>query len=321
MKAIILTQYGSPEDLRLQEVAQPMPEDDAVLIRVKATSVNDWDWSLVIGRPFYIRLFCGLFKPNVQIPGADVAGEVIAIGEKVTQFQPGDRVYGDLSEQDFGGFAEYVCAPERALTPMPDTMSYEAAAAIPHAALLALQGLRDLGKLKPGQSVLINGAGGGVGTLGVQIAKALGAEHVTGVDSAEKSDAMKSAGFDSTIDYRQEDFTASAERYDLILDAKTTRSIVSYLRVLNPHGTYVTVGGKTAYLLTFLLSPIIRFFTKKNLRVLGLKTNRGLSDINMLYESGYIKPVLDGPYRLRDTVTAIRRFGKAEHKGKVIITL
>ena len=214
MKAITLTRYGSPEDLQLQEVAQPVPEADEVLIRVKGTSVNDWDWSLAIGKPFYIRLFCGLFKPNVQIPGVDVAGEVVGIGEKVTQFQLGDRVYGDLSEQGFGGYAEYVCAPQSALTLMPAKMSYEEAAAIPHAALLALQGLRDLGKLKPGQKVLINGAGGGVGTLGVQIAKALGTEHVTGVDSAAKSDEMLSAGFDCTIDYQQEDFSSSEERYE-----------------------------------------------------------------------------------------------------------
>lgn len=221
MKAIVCHKYGSPDDLELEEVQEPTPRDDEVLIKVKAASVNDWDWCLVRGAPFYIRLLCGFFKPKVRIPGVDIAGQVVETGKDVSQFQPGDEVYGDLSENGFGGFAEYVCAPVGALALKPENMTYIEAAAIPHAAMLAVQGLRDLGKIQPGQKLLINGAGGGVGTLGVQIAKAIGVEHVTGVDSSNKLDMMRLVGFDHTIDYKQDDFTKNEQPYDLILDPKT----------------------------------------------------------------------------------------------------
>ena len=322
MKAVVLTKYGSPYDLQLKEVEKPTPKDNEVLIKVKASSVNDWDWCLVRGTPFYIRLLCGFFKPKVRIPGADIAGQVVETGKDVSQFQPGHEVYGDLSENGFGGFAEYVCAPVSALALKPKNMTYIEAAAIPHAAMLAVQGLRDLGKIQPGQKLLINGAGGGVGTLGVQIAKAIGVEHVTGVDSAGKLDMMHSVGFDHTIDYKQDDFTKNEQCYDLILDPKTNRSIFNYLRVLRPNGSYVTVGGATARLFQALFfSPIIRYFIKKNVHVLGLKPNKDLDYMNELFEAGEIKPVIDGPYKLSRTVEAIRHFGEGQHKGKVIITM
>ena len=322
MKAIVLTKYGSPNDLQLNEVEKPIPKDDEVLIKVKAASVNDWDWCLVRGTPFYIRLLCGFFKPNVRIPGVDIAGEVMAIGNNVNQFQPGDKVYGDLSENGFGGFAEYLCAPVSALAMKPEKMSYIDAAAIPHVAMLAVQGLRDLGKIQPGQKLLINGAGGGVGTLGVQIAKAIGVEHVTGVDSSNKLDMMRLVGFDHTIDYKQDDFTKSEQGYDLILDPKTNRSIFKYLRVLKPNGSYVTVGGVTARLFqAVFLSSIIRFFYKKNVHVLGLRPNKDLDYMNELFEAGRIKPVIDGPHKLSSAIEAIRHFGEGNHKGKVIITM
>ncbi|WP_299492419.1 NAD(P)-dependent alcohol dehydrogenase [Acaryochloris sp. IP29b_bin.137] len=243
MKAIVLTQYGSPDDLKLKDIEKPTPSDGEVLVKIHATSINDWDWCLVRGTPFYIRLLCGWRKPNIQIPGAEVAGRIDAVGPNVTQFQPGDAVYGDISECGFGGFAEYVCVPETALALMPESMTFTEAAAIPHAGMLAVQGL--IGHLQPSQKLLINGAGGGVGTLGVQIANTIGVKDVTGVDLASKFALMRSVGFTHTIDYTQTNFTEGQERYDVILDTKTNRSPFKYLPVLNPGGIYVTVGGLT----------------------------------------------------------------------------
>ena len=322
MKAIVLTKYGSSDVLQLKEVEKPTPQDDEVLIKVHATSVNDWDWCLMRGKPFYIRLLCGLLKPKIRIPGAEIAGEVETVGSKVTKFKPGDAVYGDISESGFGGFAEYVCVPENALALKPDSMTFVEAAAIPHAAMLALQGLRDEGKIQPEQKVLINGAGGGVGTLGVQIAKSMGSVEVTGVDHSSKLAMMHSIGFVHTIDYTQEDFTQSKQCYDLILDTKTNRSIFKYLRVLNPQGTYVTVGGSTARLLqAFFLGSIIGIFSQKKVFVVNLKPNQDLNHMNELFEAGKVKPVIDGPYKLSEVPEAIQYFGEGKHKGKVVIAL
>ena len=322
MKAIVLTKYGSIDDLQLKEVDKPTPVDNEVLIKIKAASINDWDWGLIRGTPFYIRLLCGLFKPKIRIPGVDVAGEVVRIGKKVRQFKPGDAVYGDLSESGFGGFAEYVCAPETALALKPESMSFIEAAAIPHAAMLAVQALCDLGKIKPGQKLLINGAGGGVGTLGVQIARASGVKQITGVDSAAKIDMMHSLGFDRTIDYQQDDFTENEKHYDLILDPKTNRSTFRYLGVLKPGGSYITVGGTTSRLLQALfLAPIIRFLYKKNVLILALKPNKDLEYINDQFKAGKIKPAIDGPYKLSEAIEAIRHFGEGNHLGKVVMTM
>jgi NADPH:quinone reductase-like Zn-dependent oxidoreductase len=322
LKALVLARYGSPDDLQVQEVEPPVPKDHQVLVRVKAAAVNDWDWCLVRGSPFYIRLLCGWLRPKVRIPGVDIAGEVVAVGTKVTSLRPGDQVHGDLSEAGFGGFAELVCAPATSLALKPVGMSHAEAAAMPHAALLALQGLRDLGRLQPGQRVLINGGGGGVGTLGVQLAKAMGAAHVTGVDHGGKLAAMRAAGFDEVFDYRTHDFTRGRGDYDLVLDPKTDRSIFSYLRALKPGGTYVTVGGGTLRLLqAVLLSRLIRFFSGKSVRVLGLKPNHGLDDVGRLFEAGKLRPVIDGPFPLGQAAGAIRRFGEGGHTGKVIIAV
>ncbi len=322
MKAIVLTQYGSPDDLELKDIEKPTPNDGEVLVKVHATSVNDWDWCLVRGVPFYIRLFCGWRKPNIQIPGAEVAGRVTAVGPKVTRFEPGDAVYGDISEGGFGGFAEYVCVPETALALMPEKMIFTEAAAIPHAAMLAVQGLIDVGQLQPGQRLLINGAGGGVGTFGVQIAQAIGVKDVTGVDRASKFDLMRSLGFTHTIDYTQTDFTEGQERYDLILDTKTNRSPCKYLQVLNPGGTYVTVGGLMPRLLQVLLfGQITRRFTQKTVRLVGLQPNKDLTYTNELFAAGQLKPVIDGPYSLSEVPRLIQYFGTGQHQGKVVITL
>lgn len=322
MKAMVLKKYGSPDDLQLKEVAIPTPKDNEVLIKVHAASINDWDWCLVRGTPFYIRLLCGLLNPKVMIPGVDIAGQVEAIGKNVKNFHQGDVVYGDISECGFGGFAEYVCAHEDAVVRKPASMTFVEAAAISHAAMLAVQGLRDKGQIQPGQKVLINGAGGGVGTLGVQIAKCMGVEDVTGVDHARKLDMMRSIGFEQAIDYMQEDFTKNGQRYDLILDTKTNRSTCDYARALAPNGTYVTVGGTTARLFQALfLGPLVRMFRKKKIFIVGLKPNKDLEYINELFEAGKIKPVIDGPYTLDEVPKAIQHFGEGKHKGKVVITL
>ncbi|MEM6403848.1 MAG: NAD(P)-dependent alcohol dehydrogenase [Cyanobacteria bacterium P01_D01_bin.116] len=228
MKAIILTKYGSSDVLKLRDTEKPKPKEGEVLVKIHATSINDWDWCLMKGKPFYIRLLCGLFKPKIQIPGVEIAGQIEEVGKNVTKFQSGNVVYGDISECGFGGFAEYVCVPENVLALKSESMTFNEAAAIPHAAMLAIQGLCDEGQIQPGQKVLINGAGGGVGTLGVQIAQSIGVVDVTGVDSSDKFAMMRSIGFVQTIDYTQEDFTQNKQRYDLIL---IRRRIVQYSNI------------------------------------------------------------------------------------------
>src|SRR5688572_21311045 len=255
LKAIIYTKYGGPEVLEIKETEKPSPNDDEVLVKVHAVSLNDWDFGLLKG-DFVNRILNGLRKPKRQILGSDIAGRIEAVGKNINKFKAGDEVYGDLSGQ-WGGFAEYVCAPEKSLALKPARMSFEEAAAIPQAAMLAVQGLIDKGKIRSGQKILINGAGGGVGTFGIQIAKLYDVE-VTGVDNAGKLDMMRSMGFDHVIDYKKEDFTKNGKRYDLILDVKTNRSIFSYARALSRDGVYVTVGGSLPRLLQALvLGPLI----------------------------------------------------------------
>ena len=319
MKAIVYTKYGGPEVLQIKEVEKPFPKDDEVLIKVHAASINDWDFGLLKG-DFINRMLNGLRKPKRTILGSDISGRIETVGKNVSKFKPGDEVYGDLSGQ-WGGFAEYVCAPEKALALKPPAMSFEEAAAIPQAAMLAVQGLIDKGKIQAGQKLLINGAGGGVGTFGVQIAKLYGVE-VTGVDSTNKLETMRSMGFDHVIDYTKEDFTKNGRQYDLILDAKTNRSMFDYARALSPRGTYVTVGGSISRLLqALLLAPLISLVNKKHIRIVALKTNKDLVYMNELFEAGKVKPVIDGPYKLDKFQEAFRIFDKAEHKGKIVIIM
>lgn len=320
MKAIVYTEYGSPDVLHLKEIKKPAPKDDEVLIEVRAVSINDWDWGLLQGIPFMNRLLFGLRKPKHQILGSDIAGRIDAVGRNVKQFQPGDDVYGDLSG-DWGGFAEYVCAREDALALKPAKMTFDEAAAIPQAAMLAIQGLRDAGQIRHGQKVLINGAGGGVGSFAVQIAKLPGAE-VTGVDSSGKLDDMRAMGFDEVIDYTREDFTRSGQRYDLIVDVKTNRWVFDYTRALGPNGVYVTLGGSMPRIFqALLLGPLISLISKKHVRFVGLKPNRDLAYMNELYEAGKVKPVIDGSYKLSEVPEALRHFGAGKHKGKIVITV
>lgn len=319
MKAIVFTKYGTPDVLELKEIDKPVPREDEVLIKVYAVSVNDWDLGLLKG-DFINRILNGILKPGKKILGSDIAGLIEAVGINVKKFHPGDAVYGDLSGR-WGGFAQYVCASENMLAMKPDSMSFEEAAAIPQAAMLALQGLRDKGHIHSGQKILINGAGGGVGTFGVQIAKLYGAE-VTGVDSSLKLEMMKAIGFDYVINYKEEDFTKNKKSYDLILDVKTNRSIFEYTRVLNHNGIYVTVGGSTGRLLQALfIGPLISMFLKKKIGIVALKANKDLEYLNELFETGKLKPVIDGCYSLEEVPKALRHFANGDHKGKVIITV
>ena len=319
MKAIVYTKNGGPEVLQIKEMEKPYTKDNEVLIKVCAVSINDWDWGLLQG-DFINRLLNGLLKPKRKILGSDIAGRIEAVGKNVKQFKPGDEVYGDLSGQ-WGGFAEYVCAHEKALALKPAGMSFEEAAAIPQAAMLAVQGLIDKGKIQPGQKLLINGAGGGVGTFGIQIAKLYGAE-VTGVDNTGKLEMLRSMGFDHVVDYTKEDFTKNGQCYDLILDVKTNRSMFDYARALCRNGIYVTVGGSMARLLqALLLRPWISMISKKHIRIVALKSNKDLAYMNELFEAGKLKPVIDGPYKLDEVPETFRMFSKGDHKGKVVITI
>ncbi|WOO40168.1 NAD(P)-dependent alcohol dehydrogenase [Rubellicoccus peritrichatus] len=322
MKAAILTQYGSPRNLQVTEVEQPQVGANEVLVKVHAASINDWDWCIVKGSPFYIRLLCGLLKPKVRIAGVDIAGRVEAVGDAVKTFQPGDTVYGDLSDCGLGGFAEYASIPEASLSRMPAKADFIQAAAIPHAATLALQGLRDVGQLEPTDTLLINGAGGGVGTIGLQIARSLGVGHVVGVDHASKLDMMRSLGYDEVIDYTQCDFTSAGKTYDLILDTKTNCFPLKYLKALKPNGSYVTVGGQTLRLIqTLLLGRAVRMFSTKKLRIVALKPNKGLGDISAMIDNNEITPITEGPYPLEDIAEAVQRFGDGLHQGKLIISM
>lgn len=321
MKAIVITEYGSTDVLQLKEVAKPVPGDNEILIKVHAASVNDWDWGMMRGKPFLNRMLFGLVRPKLNIPGVDIAGQIESIGKNVRNFQVGDDVFGDISESGFGGFAEYVCVNENGVVRKPAEMPYAEAAAMPHASMLAIQGLRDIGQIGPGQKILINGAGGGVGTFGVQIAGQFGVE-VTGVDSTGKLQMMLDRGFDHVIDYKQEDFTKNGKTYDLILDAKSIHPVFDYVRALSPNGTYVTVGGSMPLVfLILLLSPWISLFCKKKMRIVILKSNKDLDYIKELYKTGKIKPVIDRSYTLSEVPEAMEHFGKGNHKGKIIINI
>lgn len=320
MRAIVYTNYGTPDTLELKEVDKPVPTEDEVLVKVYAVSINDWDWALLLGIPFINRLLNGVLKPKNTILGSDVAGRIESVGRNVKRFKPGDDVFGDLSGR-WGGFAEYVCARENEVALKPAGMTFEEAAAIPQAGMLALQGLFEKVHMQAGQKVLINGAGGGVGTFAVQLAKPYGVE-VTGVDSPGKLEMLRSMGFDHVIDYTQEDFTRNGKRYDLILDAKTNRSMFDYARALSPNGTYVTVGGSLVRLVeALILGPWILRSSGKTIRIVSLKRNRDLDHFSGLFEAGKLKPVIDGPYKLNEVPEALRHFGEGKHKGKVVITV
>jgi NADPH:quinone reductase-like Zn-dependent oxidoreductase len=322
MKAIVCTKYGSPDVLELKEVEKPSPKDNEVLIKIYATSVNVEDLDFLRGRGFSVR-FVGPLKPKYKILGFDLAGQIEAVGRNAKQFQPGDEVFGDLFSYGFGAFAEYACAPEKALVLKPDSMTFEQAATIPSRAIIALQGLRDKRQIQPGQKVLINGAGGGVGPFAVQIAKSFKAE-VTGVDHTNKLDMLRSIGADHVIDYTKEDFTKNGQHYDLILDIAAHHSIFDYKRALSPTGIYAIVGGsRSSILQAVFLGPLISMTGSKKMGFMIWKPNKkeDLNFIKELIDSRKVVPVIDRTYLLSEVATALRYFEEGHPQGKIVITI
>jgi NADPH:quinone reductase-like Zn-dependent oxidoreductase len=322
MKAITCPKYGSPAVLQLREVAKPAPLDDEVLIKIHAASINSRDWRLMRAKPFFVRLMPGsMFHPKNIVLGVDFAGQVEVTGSKVEQFKPGDEVFGYMpTASGRGTLAEYVCATENLVAYKPTNLTYAQAAAVPLAALTALQGLRDEGNIRPGQKVLINGASGGVGTFAVQIAKVFGAE-VTAVCSTRNLDMVRLIGADHVIDYTKEDFTQNGQQYDLILAVNGYHPISDYLRVLSPNGNYVVVGGSMLQLFQAATQG------RRNAKTASQKTHvaslvhnqKDLLWIKELLEAGKVIPVIDGCYPLRETADAFRYFEKVHPRGKVVI--
>ena len=323
MKAIVYTEYGSPDVLHLEEVEKPTPKDDEVLVKVYAASVNAADWHLLTADIFLVRLMAGgVLKPKNAILGADVAGRVETVGRNVKQFRPGDEVFGDVFGHGSGSFAEYVSAPESALVLKPANLSFEQAAAVPLAAVTALQGLRDKGNIQPGHKVLINGAAGGVGTFAVQIAKAFGAE-VTAVCSTRNVEQTCSLGADQVIDYTKEDFTRSGQQYNLILAVNGYHPLAAYKRALAPGGIYIMAGGSPAQMFqALLLGPWLSMTGGKKLGAVSAKANqKDLTTIKELLEAGKVVPVIDRCYPLSEAAEAFRYLGAGHARGKVVITV
>jgi NADPH:quinone reductase-like Zn-dependent oxidoreductase len=323
MKAIVYTEYGSPDVLQLKEIAKPTPKDNEVLVKVYAVSINAADLHLLRADPFLIRLSSGLLKPKNEILGSDIAGRVEAVGRNIKEFKPGDDVFGDISADGWGGFAEYACARENAFALKPSNLSFDEAAAVPMAAVTALQGIRYAGQIRPGQKVLINGASGGVGTFALQLAKSFGAE-VTAVCSTRNLDVARSIGADHVIDYTKKDFTKNGKEYDLILATNGNRSISDYRRALSPKGIYVQTGGSMAQMSqAMLLGPWISMTGSQKMGNMGVaKPNKkDLVTIKELLEAGKVKPVIDRCYPLGETAEAIRYLEEGHAQGKVVITV
>ena len=321
MRAIVYTEYGPPDVLQFTEVAKPTPKDDEVLIRIRAASVNPLDWHFMRGEPFFVRLMIGgLLKPKITRLGVDVAGQVEAVGRNVTQLKPGDEVFGACR----GSFAEYVCAIEDKLAMKPANISFEDAAAVPVAAITALQGLRDKGRIQRGQKVLVDGASGGVGTFAVQVAKSFGAE-VTAVCSTRNVETARSIGADHVIDYTREDFTQSGRRYNLIMAANAYHSIFDYRRALTQDGIYVGAGGKPSLqgmLESMVLAPFLSLLGHKKMG--GFLANLNKKDLVFLKDllsAGKIVPVIDRRYPLSDVAEALRYLEEGHAKGKVVISM
>jgi NADPH:quinone reductase-like Zn-dependent oxidoreductase len=335
MKAIVYYKYGSPDVLEFKETEKPAPRDSEVLIKVRAASVNPMDCGLLKGKPYTIRLFLGPLKPKDTRPGRDVAGRVEAVGRNVTRFKPGDDVFGlcidDPKESGVaalthcrGAFAEFACALESAVAGKPDNLTYEQAAAVPMAALSALQGLRDYGGIRAGQKVMIHGAGGGVGTFAVQIAKAFGAD-VTAVTSGRNIELVGSIGADRVIDYTRQDFTACGERFDLILDCSANRPLSVVRRVLKPQGTYVMVGGApTRWMLGLVARPLAAillspFVSQKLITFLAKPKQEDLEVVRDLIATGKVRPVIDRCFELSEAGEAFRYLDTRQARGKVVI--
>ena len=322
MKAIVYHKYGSPDVLQLQEVEKPIPDDDAVLVKVRAAAVNPYDWNFVRGEPYFMRLIAGLRVPKKNRLGVDYAGVVEAAGKNVADFQPGDEVYGMADAT----FAEYLCAPQSQTAAKPANLTFEEAAAVPLAALTALQGLRDSGELQAGQRVLIIGASGGIGTFAVQIAKEMGA-HVTGVCSTPNLELVRSLGADEVIDYTQQDFTRSSQKFDVILQLGGMDSPARCRRALTPQGKLVLSSGESkgrwiGPLDRIIQASLLNPFVSQALIVLGTKRSQpDLDYLRELIEAGKLTPVIDRVQPLSEVPDAIRYVEKAHSRGKVVITV
>ena len=314
MKAIVYERYGSPDVLEVRDIEVPSVSDGGVLVRIRAASANPYDWHFMRGKPLLMRLLFGLFKPKAHGLGADLAGEVEAVGKDVTRFRLGDAVFGEGA----GAFAEYASVPERTLALKPASLTFEQAAAVPMAGLTALQSLRDGGKIQAGQKVLILGASGGVGTFAVQIAKSFGAE-VTGVCSTKNVEMVRSIGADHVVDYTREDFTRGETRYDLMLDTVGNRSLRECRRVLTPKAVYVSISGAMAHLLgTSMLKP----FVSQDIEIPVAKRNKAdLEILSGLIEVGKVTPVIDRTYPLNEVPAAIRYLETGHARGKIVITV
>jgi NADPH:quinone reductase-like Zn-dependent oxidoreductase len=326
MKAVVSTKYGPPDVLELTEVGKPVPEDDEVLLKVHAASVNPADWHLLRGEPYIARLQLGLRKPKERVLGCDVAGQIEAVGENVTLFRPGDKVFGSPFMHGFGAFAEWVCVPEDLLAPKPANLSFGQAAAVPLAASTALQGLRDHGRIAPGQKVLIVGASGGVGTFAVQIARTFDAE-VSGVCSTRNVEMVRSLGADHVIDYTREDFSQSGRTYDLIFQLAGTRSPSDLRRSLVPKGSLVQISGDSdghwigpvdRIIEALVLSP----FVSQKMASFTVKPNKeDLRFLKQLIKAGKLTPLIDKSYALAEVPEAIRYLENGHARGKVVITV
>jgi NADPH:quinone reductase-like Zn-dependent oxidoreductase len=321
IKAIVQDRYGSPDVLRLKDIDKPVPEDNEVLVRVRAAAVNIGNWHVLRGIPYAMRPAVGLFKPKHEIPGLDLAGQVEAVGGSVKQFQPGDEVFGWCN----GAFAEYACAEENNLLAKPSNLTLEQAAAVGDSAFTALNAVRDQGMVQPGQRVVINGASGGVGTFAVQIAKSFGAD-VTGVCSTKNVEMVRSIGANRVIDYTKEDFAQADQRYDVMLDLVGNRSLSDCMGTLSRQGTYVLVGvsdmdrwfGLARQIKALSLSPFVR----QRVRVFLVRHNRAdLAVLKELVEAGKVTPVIDRRYPLRDVPEALRYQGEGHSRGKIVITV
>ncbi len=322
MKAIVCSNYGPPDVLRCEEIERPTAGDDEVLLRVCAAAVNPLDAHFMRGMPYFLRLMAGLRKPKDRRLGVDVAGQVAAVGRNVTRFKPGDEVFGSCR----GAFAEYACAAESALVTKPANVTFEQAAAAPVAAYTVLQGLRDKGRIQPGQQVLINGAAGGVGTFAVQVAKSFGAD-VTGVCSTRNVEMVRSIGADRVIDYTREDFTKNGQRYDLIFDAVGNHSLLACRRALHPTGIYIGVGGPSGRwmigpLAGAIAAPVLSRFTSRKMSMVLAKPGReDLGTVRDLMQAGKVTPVIDRRSGLSEVPEAIRYLEAGHARGKVVIAV
>jgi NADPH:quinone reductase-like Zn-dependent oxidoreductase len=323
MKAIVRHEYGSPDVLQLADIDKPVVENDEVLVQVRAAGVNMADVDYLRGRPTVARLGTGLRRPKNRGLGVDVAGQVEAVGRNVTRFEPGDEVFGDLTEYGFGAFAEYACAPEGAFALKPAGLTFDKAATVPQAGVMALQGLRGKRRIEPGHQVLINGAGGNVGPFAVQIAKSFGAE-VTGVDHTDKLDLMRSLGADHVIDYTQEDFTHGGLRYDRILDVAAYRSVLGCRRALKPKGRYVAVPASISGMFqAMVLGPLISVAGSRRMGMLMWKPfkKEDVAFLKELIEAGKVTTVIDRRYSLSEVAEALRYQEDGHALGKLVITM